>query len=169
MLPVSTIRPARPDDVPVLLNLIKGLAEYERLLDQAVGTPEHLRGHLFGEHPKAFAALVEEDGAPVGYALWFFNFSTFRCQPGVYLEDLFVLPGHRGRGHGKALIAHVARFAVENGCARFEWSVLDWNEPSIAFYRSLGAEPMDEWTVFRLTGENLHRLAHSAELQRPIS
>jgi len=159
----ARIRQASPEDVPTLLNLIRGLAEYERLLDQCVATEELLVEHLFGTSPKAFACLLEEGGTPVGYALWFFNFSTFRTKPGAYLEDLFVVPEARGKGYGKALISYVARFAVDHDCPRFEWSVLDWNTPSIDFYEALGAEAMDQWTVFRLTGEPLHRLAQHAD------
>ncbi|MBS1707871.1 MAG: GNAT family N-acetyltransferase [Armatimonadetes bacterium] len=154
------VRPAEPGDISTLLNLISGLAEYERLLHQVSGTPELLHDNLFGDRPKAFAAILEEDGVPAGFALWFFNFSTFLCKPGVYLEDLFVLPDKRGKGYGKALISHVAKFAHDHGCARFEWSVLDWNTPSIDFYKSLGAVPMDEWTVFRLSGDDIGHLAH---------
>jgi GNAT superfamily N-acetyltransferase len=160
-----TIRPARPDDAETLVNLVRELAIYERLEPYARATPEDFRRHLFGSHPAAEAALAEVAGQPVGFALWFATFSTFRGRPGLYLEDLFVRPEFRGRGIGKALLALVARLAVERGCGRLEWSVLNWNEPAIGFHRSLGARPLDEWTVYRLDGESLRRLAdRSAEI-----
>lgn len=149
------IRCARPDDTPAIFDLIRRLAEYERLLDQFVLTPERLHEHLFGPRPFAEALVAEEADGIVGFALFFHNYSTFLGRPGLYLEDLFVLPEHRGEGHGKALLREVARLAVERRCGRLEWSVLDWNEPSIQFYRALGAVPLDDWTVFRLTGEAL--------------
>ncbi len=160
------IRAATPDDIPVIAELIRGLAEYERLADQVVLDEGVLREHLFGVRPYAEVVLAEanhesDDGAVVGFALFFHNYSTFLGRPGIYLEDLFVQPEHRGGGHGKALLSHLARLAVERGCGRLEWSVLDWNEPSIAFYRSLGAVAMDEWTVYRLTGDALAELARS--------
>lgn len=157
-----TIRNAGPGDTSTLLNLIRGLAEYERLLDACVADEESLGRHLFGNHPKAYAAIAELDGEAIGFALWFYNFSTFLSQPGVHLEDLFVIPTMRGYGYGKALISHVAQFAVEHGCARFELSVLDWNEPAIGFYKSLGAEALDDWTNFRLVGDALGRLAQAS-------
>jgi GNAT superfamily N-acetyltransferase len=155
----ASIRAARPEDAETIARLIRELAVYEKLEDQARATAEDLRRHLFGDRPAAEVILAEVDGQPVGFALFFPSFSTFRGQTGLYLEDLFVRPEHRGRGLGKALLATVARSAVERGCGRLEWSVLDWNAPSIAFYRAQGAEPMDEWTVFRLTDEALIALA----------
>jgi GNAT superfamily N-acetyltransferase len=155
------IRPAHPDDVPAIYELIRRLAEYERLLDQFALTPERLREHLFGSRPVAEALVADEPEGVIGFALFFHNYSTFLGRPGLYLEDLFVLPEHRGRGHGKALLREVARLAVERGCGRLEWSVLDWNEPSIQFYRALGAVPLNDWTVFRMTGEPLDNLGRS--------
>lgn len=159
VLEVTEVRAARPDDVPLLLELINQLAEYERMADEVVATEARLRETLFGERPAAEAAIASLDDRPVGFALWFYNYSTFLGRPGLYLEDLFVKPEHRGRGVGKALLAHLARVAVAKGCGRMEWSVLDWNEPAIRFYRSLGAKAMDEWTVYRLTGDAIRRLA----------
>ena len=157
--PACTIRVGRPDDVPTIFGLIKGLAEYERLSDAVVGTEALLREHLFGEKPYAEVILAEVAGRSVGFALFFHNYSTFLTRPGIYLEDLFVLPDERGKGYGKALLTALGRLAVERGCGRLEWSVLNWNEPSIQFYRSLGAVGMDEWTVNRVTGEALTKLA----------
>ena len=154
----ATIRPCRPEDAEALVDLIRTLAVYEKLEAQARATPEALRAHLFGPKPAAEAILAEVAGAPVGFALCFTTFSTFRGQPGLYLEDIFVRPEHRGRGIGKALLTEVARRAVERGCGRLEWSVLDWNSPAIGFYQALGARPMDGWTVYRLDGEPLARL-----------
>jgi GNAT superfamily N-acetyltransferase len=153
------IRPARPDDVPAVLGLIRALARFERLEHEVVGTEADLREHLFGARPRAEVLLAEDAGAVVAFALFFHNYSTFLCKPGVYLEDLFVLPDHRRKGYGKALLAALARVARERGCGRFEWSVLDWNEPAIAFYRSLGAQTMDDWRVMRVTGSALDALA----------
>jgi GNAT superfamily N-acetyltransferase len=153
------IRDATPDDVHVIGELIRALAEYERLSHEVTLDEAELRAHLFGERPYAEVVVAEDGGEVVGFALFFHNYSTFLGKPGLYLEDLFVKTEHRGAGHGKALLAHVARLAVERGCGRLEWSVLDWNEPSIAFYRSLGAVAMDEWTGYRLTGEALRALA----------
>jgi GNAT superfamily N-acetyltransferase len=155
------IRPALDSDVATLHALIRALAQYERLEHQVTGSEEQLRTHLFGARPYAEALVSEAEGAIVGFALIFHTYSTFLAQPGLYLEDLFVLPEHRRRGHGRALIRGVARLAVERGCGRFEWSVLDWNEPAIAFYRSLGAEIMDQWHICRVAGPAL------AELGRP--
>jgi GNAT superfamily N-acetyltransferase len=154
-----SIRPARPEDGEVLANLARELAVYEKLEHYARATPDDFRRHLFGPHPAAEASLAEVEGQPVGYALWFFTFSTFRGQAGLYLEDLFVRPEFRGRGIGKALLATLARLAIERGCGRLEWSVLNWNTPAIGFYRALGARPMDEWTVYRIDDEPLRRLA----------
>jgi len=153
------IRPARPEDVPAILSLIRALARYEKLEHEVVGTEADLREHLFGTPPRAEVALVEDGGDVAAFALFFPNYSTFLCKPGLYLEDLFVLPEHRRKGYGKALLGHLARLAVERGCGRFEWAVLDWNEPAIGFYRSLGARMQDDWRIFRVTGEALERLA----------
>ena len=157
-----TIRPARPEDGEVLANLVRELAVYEKLEHRARATPDDFRRHLFGPRPAAEAALAEVASQPVGFALWFSTFSTFRGQPGLYLEDLFVRPDFRGRGIGKALLAAVARLAVERGCGWLAWSVLDWNAPAIGFYHALGARPMDEWTVYRIDDEPLRRLASMA-------
>ena len=154
-----TIRSATPDDCETIANLIRELAVYEKLEYAAKATAEDLRRGLFGDPVYAQAILVEIGGDAVGFALYFYNFSTFRGQPGIYLEDLFVMPEHRGRGLGKALLARLATIALERGCGRFEWAVLDWNEPSIGFYKALGAQAMNEWTVFRIDGEALSRLA----------
>jgi GNAT superfamily N-acetyltransferase len=153
------IRPATPADVPVICQLIRGLAEYERLTHALNLDEGRLHEHLFGPQPVAEVLLAEEAGAAVGYALYFPSFSTFRCEPSLYLEDVFVVPERRGQGHGKALLAAVARVAVERGCGRLEWTVLDWNAPAIRFYRSLGAEAMDMWTIYRLGGDALKVLA----------
>lgn len=154
-----TIRPAGPDDVSIILRLIKALADYERLADQVVATEDGLRAQLFGDRPAAEVVLAHVDDTVVGFALFFHNFSTFLGRPGIYLEDLFVLPERRGRGIGEILLSFLARLAVDRDCGRFEWAVLDWNEPAIRFYRRLGARPMDEWTVFRVTGPELAALA----------
>ena len=146
------------DDVPLILNLIRALADYEHMLDQVVATEEELAYWLF-EAKKAEVLFVQEQGAVVGFALFFHNFSTFLGRAGLYLEDLFVLPEHRGKGYGKGLIQALARIAVERGCGRLEWWCLDWNQPSIDFYLSLGAEPMKDWTVYRLAGDTLQDLA----------
>jgi GNAT superfamily N-acetyltransferase len=139
--------------------MVRELAEYERALEEARATEEQLREALFGERPGAYAHIAEDDeGTPVGFALWFLNFSTWRGVHGIYLEDLYVRPSARGGGHGKALLTELARLCAERGYERLEWSVLDWNTPSIAFYESLGARPQDEWTVYRLTGEPLKAL-----------
>jgi GNAT superfamily N-acetyltransferase len=153
------IRPATPADVPVIAKLIRDLAEYERLAHACVLKESDLHAHLFGERKYAEVLLAEDAGTVVGFALFFHNYSTFRAKPGIYLEDLFVEPESRGKGHGKALLREIARLAVERDCARVEWSVLNWNEPSIRFYESLGATPMNEWTVYRLTDEALRKLA----------
>jgi GNAT superfamily N-acetyltransferase len=155
------IREATPDDTPTIAALIRALAEYERLAHEVVLDEDELRAYLFGERRYAEVILAEHDGEVVGFALFFHSFSTFLGKPGIYLEDLFVQPEHRGGGHGKALLAHLARLAVERGCGRLEWAVLDWNAPSIAFYRSLGAVPMDDWTTYRLTGDALGALARA--------
>lgn len=152
------IRSATPADVPIIAGLIRDLAEYERLSHEVDLAESNLHDHLFGSRPYAEVLLAEDAGIVVGFALFFHNYSTFRGKPGIYLEDLFVKPECRGKGHGKALLAALAKLAVDRGCARVEWSVLNWNEPSIAFYKSLGAAPMDEWTVYRLTGGPLDSL-----------
>lgn len=156
------IRPAAEADVPLILRFIRELAEYEQLLHEVVATEDRLRETLFGARPAAEVVIAEDDGDPLGFALFFHNYSTFLARPGLYLEDLYVRPEARGRGAGRALLAHLARLARERGCGRLEWWVLDWNEPAIRFYRSLGAQPMDDWTVFRLTGADLDRLADEA-------
>ena len=155
----AAIRPARPDDAETIADLIRELAIYEKLGDRAQATPAQIRGHLFGTRPYAEVWLAEVDGAVAGFALFFHTFSTFRGQPGLYLEDLFVRPEHRGRGIGKAMLAGLARLAVERDCCKLEWVVLDWNEPAIGFYRALGARPMDDWSVMRVDGEALDALA----------
>ena len=153
------IREATIDDVPAIAALIRALAEYERLAHEVVLDEEQLAAHLFGERRYAEVMVAEYAGEVIGFALFFHNFSTFLGRPGIYLEDLFVMPEHRGAGHGKALLARLARIAVERGCGRLEWAVLDWNEPSIEFYRSLGARAMDDWTTYRLAGAKLAALA----------
>jgi GNAT superfamily N-acetyltransferase len=151
------IRPATPADVPSIARLIRGLAEYERLPQWV--EEDRVRDHLFGPRPFAEVLVAEDSGEVVGFALFFHNYSTFRCRPGLYLEDLFVTPEARGRGHGKALLLALARLAVERDCARLEWQVLNWNEPALGFYRSLGAAPLDDWTTYRLTGDALTQAA----------
>jgi GNAT superfamily N-acetyltransferase len=153
------IRPGRPADVPLIASLIRGLARFEKLEDEVTLTEDLLSKGLFGDRPYAETLLAEEDGTPVGFALFFHNFSTFLARPGLYLEDLFVVPEHRGRGVGRALLVALARVAVERDCGRLEWSVLDWNREAIGFYERLGARPNSEWTVYRLAGEALHSLA----------
>ena len=150
---------ATEQDVPLLLALIRELAEYERLADQVVATEPVMRESLFREPRGAEAVIARVDGEPAGYALWFYTFSTFLGKRGLYLEDLFVKPAWRGKGIGRALLAHLAGEAIARDCGRLEWSVLDWNEPAIGFYKGLGARPMGEWTVFRLAGEALNALA----------
>lgn len=153
------IRKAVKGDAPLILQFVRELAAYEKLADKVIATDADIDGALFGDQPRAFALIAEWDGKPCAFALYFFNFSTFNGKHGVYLEDLFVRESHRGRGIGKALLARLAAVALENDCRRLEWSVLDWNAPSIAFYKSLGAVPMDEWTVYRLAGDALTDLA----------
>jgi GNAT superfamily N-acetyltransferase len=155
---VTRIVPATEQDVPVILEMIRGLAEYEKLSHLVVATEDLLRNTLFGPRPGAEVLLGYLDGECAGFALFFPNYSTFLAKPGIYLEDLFVKPDLRGKGVGLALLKRLARLAVERGCGRVEWSVLNWNEPSIQFYTSLGAKPMDEWTGYRLTGEALQKL-----------
>jgi GNAT superfamily N-acetyltransferase len=156
------IRPAAPDDAPLVLALIKELADYERLAHEVDATEDDIRAALSGENPRVFAELAAWDGEPAGFALWFYNFSTFRGRHGIYLEDLFVRPAMRGRGIGRALLSRLARRCVAEGLPRLEWWVLDWNEPAIRFYRSLGAAAMEEWTVQRVGGEALAALAGDA-------
>lgn len=153
-----SIRPAIAADLPLIAQLIRDLAEYERLADEVRFDPAVLGAKLFGPRPYAEVAIGEIDGVAQGFALFFHNFSTFEGRPGIYLEDLFVRPGARGSGLGKALLAHLAALAVDRDCARLEWSVLDWNEPAIGFYRKLGARLMDEWTVMRVDGAALAQL-----------
>ena len=154
------IRPAAEADVPLVLQFIKELAHYERLPHEVVATEESLRETLFGPRPYAEVSLCYLADTPAAFALYFHNYSTFLGRPGIYLEDLYVKEEFRGRGLGRALLRGLARLALERGCGRLEWSVLDWNEPAIKFYKALGAVPMDEWTVFRLTGEALDRLGN---------
>jgi GNAT superfamily N-acetyltransferase len=153
------IAPANESDVPIILSFIRKLAEYEKLSHLVVASEADVREHVFGANPVAEVLLAFWDQEPVGFALYFRNFSTFLGQPGIYLEDLFVDPPHRGKGIGKALLARLAKIAAERGYGRLDWAVLDWNAPSIEFYRSLGAVPLDAWTGYRLTGEALDRLA----------
>jgi len=158
-LPGFIIRSSTVDDCPLILNFIKELADYEKLSDEVVATAETLRDSLFGERAYAEVLIGEYEGVPVAYALYFHNYSTFTGRPGIYLEDLYVKPELRGKGFGKSLLAYIAKLAVERNCTRVEWSVLDWNEPSIEFYRSIGAAPLDEWTVQRLDGMALENFA----------
>jgi GNAT superfamily N-acetyltransferase len=152
------IRPARPGDEGVIYDFIRKLADYENLLHEVAANEADIREALFGETPRCFCDLALWNGEPAGFALWFYNFSTFRGKAGLYLEDLFVEPHYRGHGIGKALLRHLARRCLAEGLARLQWSVLDWNAPSIAFYKSLGAQAIDEWVGYRVTGEALERL-----------
>jgi GNAT superfamily N-acetyltransferase len=152
------ILPAEPKDIPIIRRLIEALADYEKLREECIITDEDLNDWLF-QTPKAKAVVCWQQGEPVGFALYFNNFSTFKGKPGIYLEDLFVKPEHRGKGYGKALLKHLAKEAVDNGYARFEWSVLDWNQPSIDFYESVGAKFMHEWKICRVDGQELLDLA----------
>ena len=158
MTPRIAIDPATLDDVPLIVQLIRELAEYEKLSHEVSVTEEQLRSALFGARPVAEAVIASGDDVPVGFALFFANYSTFLGRPGLYLEDLFVRPEARGLGIGRALLAYLARLTVEREWGRLEWRVLDWNEPSIAFYKKLGAEPLSDWTVFRVTGSSLREL-----------
>jgi GNAT superfamily N-acetyltransferase len=160
---IVVIRAANIDDLSSIASLIRGLAEYEKLAHAVVLDESELARHLFGPRPYAEVLLADDGEQCVGFALFFHNFSTFLGKPGIYLEDIFVRPESRGRGHGKDLLRAIARLAVERGCGRVEWSVLDWNKPSIGFYQSLGAIPMNEWTTFRLTGPALAALGAEAE------
>ena len=153
------IRPATERDAAIILDMIKALADYEKLAHAVTATEQTIRDSLFGAHPAAEVVIASAGGEPAGFALFFHNYSTFLAQRGLYLEDLFVSPAFRGRGVGRALLERLAAIAVDRDCGRFEWSVLDWNEPAIGFYRKLGAVPMEEWTIFRVTGDALKRLA----------
>jgi len=167
------IRPAHVEDVPIILGLIRDLATYERAPDEVTATEEQLVDVLFVERPAAEVLLAFEGQSPVGFAVFFYNFSTWLGRPGLYLEDLFVKPDNRGKGYGRALLIQLAKIARGRDCGRMEWAVLDWNEPAIKFYepaikfyRSLGAKPMDEWTVFRLTRDGIARLAESGGIEQ---
>ncbi|MCG6947989.1 MAG: GNAT family N-acetyltransferase [Acidobacteria bacterium] len=153
------LRTATPDDVGLILDFIRQLAEYEKLSHEVVADEALLRQTLFGDRQVAEVVIASYDGEPAGFALFFHNFSTFLGRPGIYLEDLFVIPRLRGRGIGRVLLSHLAKLALERGCGRLEWWVLDWNEPAIRFYERLGAQEMDEWTVFRVTGDALEKLS----------
>jgi len=152
---LTSIRPAEPGDLPLIARFIRDLAEYEKLVHEVRFDEATLAGHLFGSRPMAEVVIGEVGGEPQGFALFFHNFSTFEGRPGLYLEDLFVRPAARGSGLGRALLAHLAGLAVERGCARLEWSVLDWNAPAIGFYEKLGARAMSDWTIMRVDGEAL--------------
>ena len=156
-----SIRPAVSADLPLIASLVRELAEYEKLAHQAVATEADFAAALFGPSPKAYALIVEHDGQPAGFAVYFYNFSTFLGRPGLYVEDVFVRPEFRRNGYGRAIFKYLAQKAVDENCGRMEWWVLDWNEPAIKFYGSLGAVPMDEWTVQRLTGDALKNFAES--------
>ena len=157
----TTIRSATPDDTGLILGLILALADYEKLLHEAVATEDDLRRDLFGPEPRVFCEIAEHDGKPMGFALWFYTYSTFQGRHGIWLEDLFVVPEARGLGIGKALLVNLAQRCAREGLGRFEWSVLNWNEPSIAFYKAQGGVMMDEWTRVRVAGEALNKLAGS--------
>ena len=159
MSPTLTVLPATEGDLPLILGFIEDLADYERLRDKCVATEDKLRRTLFGERPQAEVLIARIDGEPAGFALFFHSYSTFLAQHGLYLEDVFVKPWARKSGVGRALMAHVARIAIERDCGRFDWSVLDWNELAIGFYRGLGAVALDDWTTFRLSGDALRSLA----------
>lgn len=161
------IRPAERADVPLILDLIRALAEYERAPDKAIGTAEALEEHVFGERPAAEVLIAETGGEAVGFALFFTTFSTWLCRPGLWLEDLFVLPAHRAAGVGRALLERLAQLAIERGCARMEWVALDWNEPALGFYARLGARPLDDWVVLRIDGDALSELATAGGPARP--
>ena len=157
------IRPARVEDVPIILQLIRDLATYERAPDEVTATEEQLVDVLFGDRPTAEVLIAFEGKSAVGFAVYFYNFSTWLGRPGLYLEDLFVKPENRGKGYGRALLIELAKIARDRKCGRMEWAVLDWNEPAIKFYRALGATPMHEWTVFRLTRDEIAKLANAAD------
>ncbi|MCP1842746.1 GNAT superfamily N-acetyltransferase [Bradyrhizobium sp. USDA 4524] len=157
-----TIRRARPDEAGLVFSLVRELAEYEKLLHEVHASEADIAEALFGANPRLYCDIAEWNGEPVGFAVWFVNFSTFAGRHGIYLEDLFVRPALRGKGIGKALLVHLAKQCLANGWSRLQWAVLDWNAPSIAFYKSLGAEMMDEWTICRVSGEALSALAEGA-------
>ena len=159
MDPAIILRAATHQDVPLILNFIKRLAEYERMANEVIATEEGLRRTLFGDRPFAECVIAEWDGEPAGFALFFHNYSTFLGRPGIYLEDLFVVPTLRGKGVGKSLLAHLAKLAVERDCGRLEWAVLNWNDSAIKFYESLGAVAQEEWKVYRLKGQALKDLS----------
>ncbi len=161
-MPHFEIRSARPADVPAIARLIRELADYERAPNEAIATEDGLREVLFGNERAAHVLLALENGEAVGFAVYFFNFSTWLGRPGLYLEDLFVKPTIRGKGYGRALLVRLAQIAHEKKCGRMEWAVLDWNEPAIGFYKKLGAKPMDDWTVFRLTSDGIAQLAQGS-------
>ena len=156
------IRPARAADIPAIHQMIRDLAEYERSLPEVSATEDDLRAALLGGHPSLFAHVAEEDGQVAGFALWFLNYSTWLGRHGIYLEDLYVRPERRGQGHGRALLAELARICVDRGYGRLDWSVLDWNSPTRRFYESVGAVTVDEWVIYRLTGPALHAVAAGA-------
>lgn len=158
-MPPLTIRAATPADIPVILRFVRALAVYENAEHEVLATPDHVQRTLFCNQPKVFGLICEQGDTPLGFAVYFFNYSTWQGRHGLYLEDLYVAPEHRGKGAGMALLQHLAQIAVAQDCGRFEWSVLDWNEPAIGFYRRIGAVGMDEWTVQRLEGDALHALA----------
>src|SRR4030095_6856646 len=164
--PDFQIRPARVDDVPIILQLIRDLATYERDSDEVVATEEQLIDVFFGDRPVAEVLLAFEEESPVGFAVYFYSFSTWLGRPGLYLEDLFVKPEKRGKGYGRALLVELAKIARDRECGRLEWAVLNWNEPAIKFYRTLGAKPMNEWTVFRLTRDEIAKLAESNQIEQ---
>ena len=162
----STIRPAQPSDIPRLLDMIHALAAYEKLEHEAVATAENLGEFLFGKTRYAEAIFIEEESVPVGFALYFYSFSTFLGRPGIYLEDLFIQPQYRGKGYGERLLNYLAQLAVSKKLGRLEWAVLDWNKPAIEFYSRRGAQPMDEWTVYRLEGDRLNSFASENSCQK---
>lgn len=163
------IRPANADDITVILQFIRELADYEQALDAVTATPERLRATLFCNRPRVHCSIAELAGEPAGFAVWFFNYSTWLCLHGLFLEDLYVTDAMRGQGLGKALLQHLAKLAVASGCGRFEWNVLDWNRPAIDFYESFGAMPQSEWVGYRLSGEALRTFAESPAHDRPPS
>ena len=166
-MPPLTIRAATPADIPVILRFVRVLAVYENAEHEVLATPDHVQRTLFCDQPKVFGLICEQGDTPLGFAVYFFNYSTWQGRHGLYLEDLYVAPEHRGKGAGMALLQHLAQIAVAQDCGRFEWSVLDWNTPSIALYDSLGARPQSEWIRYRLTGAELQALADGARPQTP--